>query len=312
MGRDGPRGPHDPRPSRRSRRSAAVRSRRDRRSRPTTRSSTGCARDAETALHPSCTCRIGIDDDSVLDPDDDRACTASTGCASSTPSSMRYVTNGNIYAPVMMLAEKASDAILGNTPLPPEPVEYFRHDPGRGRCVMHGAWVCTSVARWSRPRRARRSPRSTRPRARSLAEVAHASDADVDRAVAAARDGFAVWSAMSGAERSRVLLRAAAILRARNDELARLEVQDTGKPIAEATEVDVVSRRRLPRVLRRGRGHAARRVPRTSAARSPTRGVSRSACAPGSVRGTTRSRSRAGSRRPRSPAATRWCSSPRS
>ena len=45
-------------------------------------------------------------------------------------SSMRYVTNGNIYAPVMMLAEKAADPILGNTPLPPEPVEYYRHDPG--------------------------------------------------------------------------------------------------------------------------------------------------------------------------------------
>ena len=32
---------------------------------------------------------------------------------------MPYVTNGNIYAPVMMLAEKAADLILGNTPLPP-------------------------------------------------------------------------------------------------------------------------------------------------------------------------------------------------
>ena len=30
-----------------------------------------------------------------------------------------YVTNGNIYAPVMMVAEKAADLILGNTPLPP-------------------------------------------------------------------------------------------------------------------------------------------------------------------------------------------------
>ncbi len=74
-----------------------------------------------------------------------------------------------------------------------------------------------------------------------LAEVGRASTADVDRAVAAARDGFGVWSGMSGAERSRVLLRAAAILRDRNDELARMEVQDTGKPIAEALEVDVAS-----------------------------------------------------------------------
>ena len=44
-------------------------------------------------------------------------------------SAMPYVTNGNIYAPVMMLAEKAADLIPGNTPLPPEPVEFYRHDP---------------------------------------------------------------------------------------------------------------------------------------------------------------------------------------
>ena len=39
---------------------------------------------------------------------------------------MPYITNGNIYAPVMMLAEKAADLILGNSPLPPEDVEYYR------------------------------------------------------------------------------------------------------------------------------------------------------------------------------------------
>jgi choline dehydrogenase len=41
---------------------------------------------------------------------------------------MPYVTNGNIYAPVMMLAEKAADLVLGDTPLPPEPVPFFRRD----------------------------------------------------------------------------------------------------------------------------------------------------------------------------------------
>jgi choline dehydrogenase len=38
-----------------------------------------------------------------------------------------YVTNGNIYAPVMMVAEKAADLITGDTPLPPQRVEFYRH-----------------------------------------------------------------------------------------------------------------------------------------------------------------------------------------
>jgi choline dehydrogenase len=42
-------------------------------------------------------------------------------------SAMPYITNGNIYAPVMMMAEKAADLILGNTPLPPERLEFYRH-----------------------------------------------------------------------------------------------------------------------------------------------------------------------------------------
>ena len=46
-------------------------------------------------------------------------CTGSTGLRVVDASVMPYVTNGNIYAPVMMIAEKAADLILGNTPLPP-------------------------------------------------------------------------------------------------------------------------------------------------------------------------------------------------
>jgi choline dehydrogenase len=86
------------------------------------------ARDAETALHPSCTCRMGdADDDSVVDPLT-MAVHGVTGLRVVDASAMRYVTNGNIYAPVMMMAEKAADLILGNTPLAPEHVDWYRHD----------------------------------------------------------------------------------------------------------------------------------------------------------------------------------------
>lgn len=60
-------------------------------------------------------------------------------------------------------------------------------------------------------------------------------------ALSSAHKGFAQWSAMTGIERSRVLLKAVALLRERNDELAALEVQDTGKPWQEASVVDVVT-----------------------------------------------------------------------
>ena len=84
------------------------------------------ARDAETALHPSCTARMGLDGASVLDPLTMRV-QGLDGLRVVDASAMPYVTNGNIYAPVMMLAEKAADLILGNTPLPPEYTPFYRH-----------------------------------------------------------------------------------------------------------------------------------------------------------------------------------------
>ncbi|MEX2409271.1 MAG: betaine-aldehyde dehydrogenase [Rhodovibrionaceae bacterium] len=74
-----------------------------------------------------------------------------------------------------------------------------------------------------------------------LAKVQIAGPEDVDAAVVAAEQGFRVWSAMTGAARGRILMKAVALLRERNDELARLEVLDTGKPIQEAEAVDVAS-----------------------------------------------------------------------
>ncbi|MEX2654777.1 MAG: choline dehydrogenase [Acidimicrobiia bacterium] len=83
-------------------------------------------RDGETALHPSCTARMGTDEMSVTDPKTMKV-HGLEGVRVVDASAMRYVTNGNIYAPVMMLAEKAADLVLGNTPLPPEQTDWYRH-----------------------------------------------------------------------------------------------------------------------------------------------------------------------------------------
>jgi len=85
------------------------------------------ARDAETALHPSCTCRMGIDELAVVDPDTLRV-HGLDGIRVVDASVMPFVTNANIYAPVMMIGEKAADLILGKA-LPPKDVPYYRHEP---------------------------------------------------------------------------------------------------------------------------------------------------------------------------------------
>jgi choline dehydrogenase len=97
------------------------------------------AQDAETALHPSCTAKMGPSSDpmAVVDPktmkvhglENVRVVDASV---------MPYVTNGNIHAPVLMLAEKAADLILGKKPLDPENVDYYRHgvDPAEAGTVQ--------------------------------------------------------------------------------------------------------------------------------------------------------------------------------
>jgi len=87
------------------------------------------ARDAETALHPSCTCRMGTDELAVVDPTT-MGVHGLEGLRVVDASVMPYVTNGNIYAPVMMVAEKAADLVLGNTPLSPVEADFYRHRVG--------------------------------------------------------------------------------------------------------------------------------------------------------------------------------------
>ena len=73
----------------------------------------------------------------------------------------------------------------------------------------------------------------------SIADVAMAGKADVDRAVAAAQAAFPAWSRMGAGERGRVLLKLADRIEANLEELARLESLDTGHPLRDSRALDV-------------------------------------------------------------------------
>jgi acyl-CoA reductase-like NAD-dependent aldehyde dehydrogenase len=72
-----------------------------------------------------------------------------------------------------------------------------------------------------------------------LAVVAEGGEADVDRAVDAAKAAFPAWSSLASNERGRILLRLADIIESHADELARLESTDTGHPLKDTTMLDV-------------------------------------------------------------------------
>ncbi len=82
-------------------------------------------RDGETAYHPSCTCKMGVDEMAVVDPDTMKV-HGVEGLRVVDSSVLPYVPNANNYAPTMMVAEKAADLILGNEPRVEE-VEFYRH-----------------------------------------------------------------------------------------------------------------------------------------------------------------------------------------
>lgn len=67
-----------------------------------------------------------------------------------------------------------------------------------------------------------------------IGRVAHAGIADLDRALAAAQQGFETWRDMPAIERAKIMRRAAALFRERADQVARLLTQEQGKPLAEA------------------------------------------------------------------------------
>ncbi|MGJ4081785.1 choline dehydrogenase [Corynebacterium macclintockiae] len=87
--------------------------------------------DAETALHPSCTAKMGPADDemAVVDPETMQV-HGVEGLYIADASVMPIITNGNIYAPVIMLAEKAADLIKGEKPLDPIDIPFYRAKQG--------------------------------------------------------------------------------------------------------------------------------------------------------------------------------------
>ena len=83
------------------------------------------ARDGESAYHPSCTCKMGYDDMAVVDSE--LKVHGVNNLRVVDASVFPSITNGNIYAPVMMVAEKAADIILGNSPETPSTAPFYRH-----------------------------------------------------------------------------------------------------------------------------------------------------------------------------------------
>jgi choline dehydrogenase len=71
---------------------------------------------------------MGTDDMAVIDPTT-MAVHGIEGLRVVDASVFPFVTNANIYAPVIMVAERAADLIRGNAPLPPEPLPFHRHQP---------------------------------------------------------------------------------------------------------------------------------------------------------------------------------------
>jgi len=82
------------------------------------------AKEGESAYHPSSTCKMGVGPMSVTDPDLKVHGVENLWVVDA--SVFPYVTNGNIYAPVLMVAEKAADLILANSPLNAEHVPFYK------------------------------------------------------------------------------------------------------------------------------------------------------------------------------------------
>ena len=205
-----------------------------------------------------------------------------------------FVTNGNIYAPVMMVAEKSADLILGNTPLPPAEVPYYRF-----------ATACRSIPR--RPTQRRHHRRATRlrrarPRRRPRDDSAHdGSPAPVEVAgsdsAEAAVKVEGLWKIFGRPARTRSC-------RARTRSSPRKELQEKTGHVVGIRDVsfDVAPGRGL-------RGHGALRLRQVDAG-APAQPADRADRREGDpLRRRHHRHVRQGAARHRGASGSRWCSS---
>ena len=83
------------------------------------------AEHVESALHPSCTCKIGAPDDPLAVVDPELRVIGVQGLRIVDSSVMPSITTGNLNAPTIMIGEKGADHILGNPPLAPSNLPYY-------------------------------------------------------------------------------------------------------------------------------------------------------------------------------------------
>lgn len=127
--------------------------------------------------------------------------------------------------------EPPSEGMIFEYAPSPESTEVVRIKP-RYSLYIGGEFVAPQAGRYF--------PTINPATTETLAEIAEAGDADIDRAVKAARTAYEkTWSKLSGKERGRYLFRIARILQERAREFAVLETLDNGKPIRESRDIDI-------------------------------------------------------------------------